>query len=591
MSLHSPEPRAPLGWKTVLVLALLIFSYLFINTAWVAEDAYITFRSVDQLLAGNGPVWNLGERVQVYTHPLWYGLLALTTGLGLPSYWGALLLSGLCLIGVLALLFHLARRLERSVSKGNASEATGRNRTASLLLGLLLLLSLSRAFIDYSSSGLENPLLHLLLLAYLAVYLSDQPPAKRFALTTFIYGLLFLTRPDGIILVTPTSIYLWLQMLKARQPWLKPALLALSPAIAWELFSLIYYGSLVPNTALAKVNLGYPAAVLHRNAVSYLLVNGQLDPLTLGLILLALLLALTLGLRRAQRLPLLLALGLTLQLAYLFHIGADYMLGRFLSAAALLAVVILLLCLARTPITPANALAPSAKRFPRWTLAGGFLLLALLFSPNYRPGLNYDNDKIIRGIADERGYYFQGLGLLPLLFKNEGQSLADDYRVWNQEFEGKHFISCLVGMSSWAMPLDAQIIDPLALTDPFLARLPAYPEARVGHYERTLPPGYIHSRVQKQNLLAAPALAALYEDVNRVTRGEALLSGARLAAIWRLNTGHYRHIGHQIDPWDLNLRELGVSDEELQAAAQSLGSRRTACFRVIPLASFFPEAP
>ena len=187
-----------LGWSQVL--ALLIFSYLFINTAWVAEDAYITFRSVDQLLAGNGPVWNIGERVQVYTHPLWYGLLALTTGLGLPSYWGALLLSFICLLGVLALLFHLARRQERSalsealsetngrhrsVSKGNTSEATGRHctastgRSASLLLGLLFLLSLSRAFIDYSSSGLENPLLHLLLLVYLAVYRCDQAPAAR----------------------------------------------------------------------------------------------------------------------------------------------------------------------------------------------------------------------------------------------------------------------------------------------------------------------------------------------------------------------------------------------------------------------------
>ena len=80
---------------------------------------------------------------------------------------------------------------------------------------------------------------------------------------TFIYGLIFLTRPDGIILLTPASVLLWGQMLKARQPWLKPALLALSPVIAWELFSLIYYGSFVPNTALAKLNLDYPAALLH----------------------------------------------------------------------------------------------------------------------------------------------------------------------------------------------------------------------------------------------------------------------------------------------------------------------------------------
>ena len=572
MSLHSPEPRAPLGWKTVLVL--LLITYVFINTAWVAEDAYITFRAVDQLLAGNGPVWNMGERVQVYTHPLWYGLLVLTTGLGLPSYWGALLLSGLCLIGVLALLFHLARRLERSVSKGNASEATGRHRTTSFLLGLLLLLSLSRAFMDYSSSGLENPLLHLLLLVYLAVYLSDQPPAKRFALTTFIYGLLFLTRPDGIILVTPTSIYLWLQMLKQRQPWLKPALLALSPAIAWELFSLIYYGSLVPNTALAKVNLGYDSAQLQEQARQYFMVGFGFDPLTLATIGVALLAGFGVGLWQRRSLPLLLAAGLALQLAYIFRVGGDYMLGRFLSASLLLALVLLL------SVLPTRPLELPMKRSPLWGLAG----LLLLLTPNYRLSLNYDNQKLNKDFSDERGFYFQRQGLLPVLLKQGGHPWADSLRPQLAGLHQKHFLSCLAGMGIWALSPDKQLLDPLALTEPFLARLPARSDARVGHYERAFPPGFVSSRVLGENHLQAPELAALYEDVQRVTRGEALLSGERLTAIWRLNTGHYRDMGRYFDRNDISLRQIGISDEQLRAInEEDKSERRTVCFNLIPI--------
>ena len=44
---------------------------------WVAEDAFIHFRVVSNLLAGHGPVFNLAERVEASTSPAWVGLLAL----------------------------------------------------------------------------------------------------------------------------------------------------------------------------------------------------------------------------------------------------------------------------------------------------------------------------------------------------------------------------------------------------------------------------------------------------------------------------------------------------------------------------------
>ena len=38
---------------------------------WVDEDAFINFRIIDNLLAGHGLVFNLGERVEVDSDPLW----------------------------------------------------------------------------------------------------------------------------------------------------------------------------------------------------------------------------------------------------------------------------------------------------------------------------------------------------------------------------------------------------------------------------------------------------------------------------------------------------------------------------------------
>src|ERR1044071_6359558 len=42
---------------------------------WVEEDAFINFRIVDQIRAGHGPVFNVGQRVEVATSTLWLAIL------------------------------------------------------------------------------------------------------------------------------------------------------------------------------------------------------------------------------------------------------------------------------------------------------------------------------------------------------------------------------------------------------------------------------------------------------------------------------------------------------------------------------------
>lgn len=42
---------------------LLVITIILIRTAWLSDDAYISFPSVDNFLAGHGPVWNTIERV------------------------------------------------------------------------------------------------------------------------------------------------------------------------------------------------------------------------------------------------------------------------------------------------------------------------------------------------------------------------------------------------------------------------------------------------------------------------------------------------------------------------------------------------
>ena len=53
----------------------LIFLYLIVVfiTAWLSDDAYITFRTIDNFIDGYGLTWNIGERVQASLIP--YGCL------------------------------------------------------------------------------------------------------------------------------------------------------------------------------------------------------------------------------------------------------------------------------------------------------------------------------------------------------------------------------------------------------------------------------------------------------------------------------------------------------------------------------------
>jgi hypothetical protein len=57
---------------TILVLLLGgLFAVTTLRNGWIDKDAYITFRTIDNLAHGFGPDFNIDERVQAYTHPLW----------------------------------------------------------------------------------------------------------------------------------------------------------------------------------------------------------------------------------------------------------------------------------------------------------------------------------------------------------------------------------------------------------------------------------------------------------------------------------------------------------------------------------------
>ena len=217
---------------------LLLFGFVLIKTAWVSDDAFITLRTVDNFTNGLGLTWNPSERVQVYTHPFWMFILS-----GLYVMIGNPILTAVIASIVFSLfaLYWAARRV--AISPGHA------------MLGLTILL-MSRAFVDYSTSGLENPLTHALLGLGMWWSVHHPPGEKRHLFwITFIAGLAVFNRLDSGAFFLPVLLtYWWKTPGRVRNIGL--ALLALSPFLLWEVFALIYYGFLFQHR-LCKVGCKY----------------------------------------------------------------------------------------------------------------------------------------------------------------------------------------------------------------------------------------------------------------------------------------------------------------------------------------------
>jgi arabinofuranosyltransferase len=494
------------------LVAVCLYAIVVLRTAWLSDDAYITFRTVDNFVNGYGLTWNVAERVQAYTHPLWMFMLS---GVYLLSpeifYFTSILL---CVLFSVATVVLFATRVAVAALPA--------------LVGTTVFI-LSKAFVDYSTSGLENPLTHFVLMVFLFVYLTRPASRKTLLWLSLLAGLLTLNRMDAILLVLPALCVALYHVRGLRA--LGVVVLGFAPFLAWEAFALFYYGSPLPNTAYAKLNNGIAAGELIRQGLLYLLASLKLDPLTPIVIVAGLVVPLIT--RQRRHVPL--ALGSLLYLFYVVGIGGDFMLGRFLTPPLLIGVALLarVIVSGRASLLMFLAVGIIGAAPPRSPLSSG---------KDYGATTGILVDK--HGVCDERGYYFQGTGLL---LANRGAqwpdySYARQGRRAHERGERVVVAKC-IGMFGFFAGPDVHIVDELALADPLLARLAPLRgrQWRPGHYHRRIPDGYIETLETGQNLLADAQLAAYYDKLRFITRGE-LWDPQRWLEILKFNLGAYDHL-------------------------------------------------
>jgi arabinofuranosyltransferase len=522
-SVVSAPPRL---WTTALVLATAVLCVLHV---WVVDDAFITLRQVDQLVHGNGFVWNAGERVQAYTHPLWALLLVPAYALTHEGFW-TLAVVGLVVTGTgLALaLRHLSRNDEPW-------------RAATFLLLLLP----SKAFFDYTSSGLENCLTHTLLIAFHCV-LFGRPretasgDSRRLLWLCMLGGAVYLNRADTLLFVAPAmGVALWQARSLGRRLWVS-LLPGAAPVLAWTLWSFVYYGSVVPNTAIAKiVGARLTTSELVTAGMMYCLDSLRRDPCTLLLAAIAVLCAWRRGDVRRRAM----AAGMVAYVVYVVAVGAagTHMSGRFFSGLACLAALTLADgepgLRAATVRRLAIAVAAVSVLLPLSPVRGVFQMGAVPFA--LAP---------IDGIIDTR--FEASAGGCGIFSWSRSESMPDN-EWWRAGLAfrdaparvhvGGPGCGDAIGMSGFAAGPDKFLIDRLGLSDALLARLPLRLDQRLrrpGHIERDLPAGYLASCENGTNELVDPDLHAYYDAVRTILR-EPVWSWHRLRTIVAMQLGEY----------------------------------------------------
>ena len=495
-------------WQYLVIATLsALYVLIVLKSAWITDDAIITFRTVDNFVHGDGLVWNLGERVQAYTHPLWLFVLTFGRLLTGETYYSVLLLS--VIISLLAVLI---------LALGIARSPTG------AILGILIL-TCSKAFIDFSTSGLENPLTHLLLAIFFLIFFRYPRTHRFLLLQALIAGLLAINRIDALLLVLPALLLTLYRLRSIRSVGL--VALGFAPFFAWELFSLFYYGFLYPNTAYAKLNAGIPSLVLIQQGFFYLLRSVDVDFLTI----LCIVVAVIVSFFQPERRQLALSLGIALYVTYVVRIGGDFMVSRFLTAPLFCATMILV----RLPL-------PSLDRIGAYAIFAGVVVVSL-FNPSTSALLSsaeYSTTADRNQIEDMRAHhdYFTGLLQSTAFNRLEAQGLVKG------DANVAIHTSCLgLGMVGYYASPQAQIVDPCALTDALLARLPAMytPDIFEGHFFRELPDGYLTTLQTGQNQIKDPKLAQFYDKLSFVIKGP-LFSTERLREVLNFNLGKYNDL-------------------------------------------------
>ncbi len=519
-------------------LCLSIFVVIITLLAWQSDDAYHAYVMAKHLVEGNGFVYNIGERASASSCPLF----TLVIACGYFVFRNMFLVSLLICIIFSTLAAHIV--------------LYDFCKTTKQIIYAGLLLVGSKAFVSYTTSGLENCLLFFLAALFFKYYYSHETYTwKQLLYMGLLVSLIAMTRMDAVLMFVPAILYIYIAK-RERISFIKAVpvgILSLLPFILWELFSLFYFGFPFPNTAYVKLGTDIALKEYIYRGLQYLMVSTICD---LPLIAIIVFMFVAAVLIKRSKITFA-ALGVFLYFIYVIYIGGDFMLGRHFTVCFFISIITCLYAMENG----------FESGFKTKRLEKAFILTiagTLLYSGT----TNLITDQFLYGhemglpIADERAGYFKYTSLYnnAVSYFKTGEMCIRG--AWNErgidEYRVAGFTAGILEMVpgiSIYYNSDIYLNDWYGLGDPFISKLPGVKEDnwRIGHIRREPPRGYIDTVSDGENKIEDENLRQYYEIIMLITRGK-LFDKDRIKAIIDINLGRYDYL---IENYKATLDERG----------------------------------
>lgn len=227
------------------ILIGVIFAY---NLKWIGDDIFIGLRYVENFLAGNGLVYNVGERVEGYTDFLWLMMISFFQYLKFDPAETSIYMGLFFAIGTLLVITFISFKLN-----------TDKGLRYFIPLSLFML-AFNYDFAVWATGGLETMFYTFLLISTFGVYFfSKIKPNQRLFICGLLMCFALLTRPDAVMFFGIANIFLLLRNIILKTPVKKliteqllfswAAILIYIPYFIWRYN---YYGQFFPNTYYSK---------------------------------------------------------------------------------------------------------------------------------------------------------------------------------------------------------------------------------------------------------------------------------------------------------------------------------------------------